>query len=81
MDSLQTEDGRLRGEEEEASRSSSSDTFKMEMSENMQIMAERIDDLMLALRELQDRLDKIQEINKSKPSGCGFSCSNNSFTL
>ena len=54
--------------------------FEIRTQEDMQIMANRIDELMTALRDLQARLDILQE-TRDKPTGCGFSCSNNSFAL
>ena len=49
-----------------------------EPTTSLQTMSTRLDDLMTALRALQDRLDQLEE---TKKSGCGFSCSNNTFTL
>ena len=54
--------------------------FELQTIQEMHQMTGRIDDLMLALKDLQSKLDHLQE-NKTKPTGCGFSCSNNSFTL
>ena len=54
--------------------------FEIQTQEDMQIMANRIDELMTALRELQASLVILQEA-RDKPTGCGFSCSNNSFAL
>ena len=54
--------------------------FEIQTQEDMQIMANRIDELMTSLRELQASLVILQEA-RDKPTGCGFSCSNNSFAL
>ena len=51
-----------------------------DMQEVVKQMLERIDGVMLLLKELQNRLDDFEE-STVKPTGCGFSCSNNSFTL
>lgn len=82
-DDIMDHDGRsisIHRGEGESDVSEDREGFQQLTTKNMLIMATRIDDLMVALRDLQDRLDKIQE-SKSKPTGCGFSCSNNSFTL
>ena len=46
----------------------------------MERLVECVDIMMQTLRELEVRLDKLQE-ETEKPTGCGFSCSNNSFAL
>ena len=54
--------------------------FEIQTQEDLQIMANRIDGLMTVLRELQASIVILQEA-RDKPTGCGFSCSNNSFAL
>ena len=40
----------------------------------------QIDQLFLAIKDLHDKMNKLQE-EKEAPTGCGFSCSNNSLKL
>ena len=49
-------------------------------SENWDTVVYRLDQLTHALREIQEKVEMIQE-SRTKSSGCGFSCSNNSFAL
>ena len=62
------------------SRSSGQLNFELQTIEEMQIMADRIEGLIRRLNEIQSKIDKIHE-SRSKPTGCGFSCSNNSLNL
>ena len=55
--------------------------FESQMQDKIKNITDHIEHLMQSLRELQARLDTIQDSTKNKSPGCGFSCSNNSFAL
>ena len=48
--------------------------------EKIERLSQCIDTMREALIQLQIRLDKMQE-KSEKPTGCGFSCSNNSLSI
>lgn len=47
----------------------------------MQKLADNVDMLLTTVLNLDSRIDDMIDENKTKAGGCGFSCSNNSFTL
>ena len=47
---------------------------------NMEIVAENVDKVLLLVSQLAERIEELEE-NRKRPTGCGFSCSNNSFTM
>ena len=51
------------------------------MQDEIKNITHHIETITQSLRELQSRLDDIQQCTKNKSPGCGFSCSNNSFAL
>ena len=55
--------------------------FESKMWDEIKNMNLHIETVTQSLRELQARLDNIQQCAKNKSPGCGFSCSNNSFAL
>ena len=69
------------GEDQSISDNSKTDSYNEDFHSlhDWETLKQCIVHLTQALRELQEKMDIIQE-SRNK-SGCGFSCSNNSFTL
>ena len=68
---------------EQANSDPSSSKSENTMDENIvriSKMALQIEQLFLAIKHIHQKVDKIQEENES-PTGCGFSCSNNSLNM
>ena len=47
---------------------------------HMETVAENVDKVLLLVSQLAERIEELEE-NRKRPTGCGFSCSNNSFTM
>ena len=56
--------------------------FSNDMQSNIEfkIMASQIQKLFIALKEMDEKINKL-DLEREKPTGCGFSCSNNSLNM
>ena len=55
-------------------------TTMLSNAECIQLLAEQINQLVVAVQDLHSKIDTLQE-EKSTPSGCGFLCAHNSLNL